>query len=94
MNAWKLSGAGFVIAALVTATSALSSASVAASAAPTPLESPDEDECFEWTYPKEDACGNLKGKTECKASPSIEGSDDDDKKDKCQPTKGDTCFCE
>lgn len=90
MIAWKLSGAGFVIAALVVLTSALGSASPA----PVPVDSPDEDECFEWTYPKEDACGNLKGKTECKATPTIESSDDDEKKEKCQPTKGDTCFCE
>jgi hypothetical protein len=92
MNAWKLSGAGLVIAALVVATSALSKADPAAPARP--LESTDEDECFEWQYPKEDACGNLKGKKECKARPTIEGSDDDEKKEKCQPTKGDTCFCE
>jgi hypothetical protein len=91
MNGWKLSGAGFVVAALALATSALSSAKPAPAL---PLESPDEDECFEWKYPKEDACGALKGKTECKATATIEGSDDDDKKAKCQPTKGDTCFCE
>jgi hypothetical protein len=90
MNGWKLSGAGLVIAALAVASSAFSSPS----SPPVPQESPDEKECFEWKYPSEAACGNLKGKTECKATPSIEASDDDDKKDKCKPTKGDTCFCE
>jgi hypothetical protein len=59
-----------------------------------PLESPDEQECFEWTYPKNNACGNLNGKTECKAEPSINASDDEKKKADCRPTKGDTCFCE
>jgi hypothetical protein len=90
MNGWKLSGAGFVIAALVVASSALSQPS----SPPVALESPDEQECFEWKYPKEDACGKLSGKTECKASASIEASDDEDKKEKCKPTKGDTCFCD
>jgi hypothetical protein len=90
MNGWKLSGAGLVIAALAVAGSALSQPT----SPPHPLESPDEDECFEWKYPKEAACGALSGKKECKARPSIEASDDDDKKDKCKPTKGDTCFCD
>ncbi len=87
MNALKLSGAGLIVAALAMATTS-------AYSSPVPLESPDEEECFEWKYPSESACGNLSGKTECKARPTIEASDDDDKKEKCQPTKGDICFCE
>ncbi len=90
MNVWKLSGAGFVVFALVVATSARS----LASSPVVPLESPDEEECFEWKYPKADACGDFSGKTECKATATIEGSDDDAKKEKCKPTKGDVCFCE
>jgi len=61
---------------------------------PAPLESPSGGDCFEWTYPKSDACGALSGKTECKAKPSIETSDDEKKKADCKPTKGDDCFCE
>ena len=61
---------------------------------PTRLESPSGGDCFEWTYPKSDACGALSGKTECKAKPSIEASDDEKKKADCKPTKGDDCFCE
>ena len=90
MNVWKLSGAGVVVFALMVATSARSMAS----AAPVPLESPDEEECYEWKYPKSDACGTLSGSTECKSQPTIEGSDDDEKKEKCKPQKGDVCFCE
>ena len=62
--------------------------------APGPVESPSGGDCFEWTYPKSDACGALSGKTECKATPSIEASDDEKKKADCKPTKGDDCFCE
>jgi hypothetical protein len=64
------------------------------SVAMTPLESPDEASCVEWKYPDKDACGALKGKTECKAKPTIEGSDDEKKKEECKPTKGDDCFCD
>lgn len=60
----------------------------------TPLESPDEASCVEWKYPDKDACGALKGKTECKAKPTIEASDDEKKKEECKPTKGDDCFCD
>jgi len=81
MAARRFLGGAFVVIGVVIGTSAFA-------------ESPDEEECVEWTYPKESACGNLSGKTECKATPSIEASEDDDKKDKCKPTKGDTCFCE
>jgi hypothetical protein len=73
------------LALLVTATCLLG---------PARLESPGGDECFEWAYPKNDACGALSGKTECKARPTIEASDDEKKKADCQPTKGDDCFCE
>ncbi|MFO0567535.1 MAG: hypothetical protein U0263_17890 [Polyangiaceae bacterium] len=83
-------GGAVVLGGLVLA--ALSSESAAR--APSRLESPDEAECFEWKYPKDKACGSLSGKTECKAKPTIEGSDDDDAKSKCKPKKGDTCTCE
>ncbi len=61
-----------------------------------PLESPDGDDedCFEWKYPKNDACGKLSGTTECKPKPTIEASDDAAKKEACKPTKGDDCLCE
>lgn len=89
MAAHELVGKVLVVVGLAIGTTAFASAESGQ-----PLESPDEDECYEWTYPKDDACGSLSGKTECKARPSIEASDDEAKKEKCQPTKGDTCFCE
>jgi hypothetical protein len=60
----------------------------------TPLESPDEATCFEWKYPDKAECGELKSKTECKATATIDGSDDEKKKEACKPTKGDECFCD
>ncbi|MBK7579827.1 MAG: hypothetical protein IPI67_06420 [Myxococcales bacterium] len=90
MPLFKLSFAGFSVAAFVFALSSWSAPRPPA----VPLESPDEAECFEWKYPKNKACGDLSGKTECKASSTISASDDDDKKDKCKPKKGDTCNCE
>lgn len=91
MVANKLTAAGFLVFGLAFAIAAPSAAS-----APTPMESPDgdDDECYEWKYPKATACGKLSGKTECKKRPSIEASDDDEKKENCKPDKGDTCFCD
>lgn len=64
-----------------------------ASPAATPLESPYAD-CFEWKYPDKAECGALKGKTECKAEPSINTVEKDPEKRKaCQPEEGDECFC-
>lgn len=90
MTLWKSSGALLLGAALLLALFATTESR----ASVTRLESPDEAECFEWKYPKEKECGKLSGKTECKSTPSIESSDDDDKKDKCKPKKGDSCTCE
>lgn len=59
-----------------------------------PLESPSGGSCFEWKYPDKSECGELKGKTECKAKATIEASDDEKKKEACKPTKGDECFCD
>jgi len=86
----KMTGAGLVMAAFAVA----SGSPAAPRASATPLESPDEATCYEWKYPKEKACGDLSGKKECKSQPTIEASDDADKKEKCKPKKGDTCNCE
>jgi hypothetical protein len=83
LGVWTLAGE---------ATSTPRASKAAAEAAP--LESPDSATCFDWKYPDKDACGSLKGKTECKAKPSIEGSDDAAKKEECKPTKGEECFCD
>ncbi len=89
---WKALGACIAASALLLALTAPSAAGHTETA---PLESPGfDDECFEWTYPDDAACGELKGKEECKASPTIENSDDEDKKEKCKPKKGDECFCD
>ncbi len=90
MTLWKISGAGFLLAGLAVAQSSRSEVPMPAE----PLESPDEAECFQWKYPKSKDCGKLSGKEECKAQPSIEASDDEDQKEKCKPTKGDSCTCE
>lgn len=89
VRSWKAAGAS-VLAACVVALVIPSQVS-----AEVPMESPDfDEECFEWTYPDKDECGELKGKEECKAEPTINSSDDDAKKEACQPTKGDECFCD
>lgn len=90
MMLWKTTGAGLLMGLFGLAFSAQSTSRLP----PIPLESPDQAECYEWKYPKNKACGDLSGKTECKSKPTIEASDDQDKKDKCKPKKGDTCTCE
>jgi hypothetical protein len=61
----------------------------------TPAESPSFDEdCYEWKYPKKDECGALSGTTECKAEPTINSAADDEKREKCEPTKGELCLCD
>lgn len=93
-RSWKALGSA---AALVVAGAALAAPLRANEPArdSDPLESPGFDEdCYEFTYPKKDACGSLSGITECKSSPTIDASDDEAKKEACQPTKGDICFCE
>jgi len=60
-----------------------------------PTESPSFDEdCYEWKYPSKDECGALSGTTECKAEPTIESAADEDKREKCKPTKGELCLCD
>jgi hypothetical protein len=61
---------------------------------PVPVESPGRAECYRWTYPKKASCGNLSGTKECKSRPTIESSDDEKKREECQPTKGDICLCD
>jgi hypothetical protein len=81
MLVWKACGAGLAALGFMVVSAA-------------PLESPDSPRCYDWKYPDQDACGELKGKTECKATPTIEGSDDAKKKEACKPTKGSECFCD
>ena len=99
MGTWKAFGACCLAGALIFSAGLMSSKPADATPAPIALESPDDDddddeECFEWTYPKKDICGKLSGIIECKDEPSIELSDDEKKKEECQPTKGETCICE
>ena len=60
-----------------------------------PVESPGvTEDCYEYVYPKKDACGALSGTSECKATPTIEASDDEKKRAECEPTKGELCLCD
>jgi hypothetical protein len=99
MRAKKWLGAGFLAAGLSSGVAAgvtpePSASDLGRANVAKPLESPSGDTCFEWKYPDKAECGELKAKTECKAKASIEGSEDEKKKEACKPTKGDECFCD
>ncbi len=87
-----LLGGGVLLVGPATARSAPASQTVAQT--PVPAESPGGGECYEWSYPKKTACGKLSGSKECKTRPSIESSEDEQKKEECKPTKGDLCLCD
>lgn len=80
------------LAALVVAT-----APVAASeplvdpGAPFRAESPGGT-CYKYTYPTNEACGALSGKSECKAEPTSD-SWSDEKQERCKVEKGSECTC-
>jgi hypothetical protein len=93
---WAAAGVGALLGAgtLWLGVTRSAQASEVAWQAPVPAESPGGGECYEWSYPKKTSCGKLSGTKECKTRPSIESSEDEDKKADCTPTKGDLCLCD
>lgn len=58
---------------------------VAAPESANPQESPGGT-CYKYKYPDSAECGSMKGKEECKGSPSKDT-------EKCKPEKGAECAC-
>ena len=85
----------FGVVSIARASSRPALATALPGAGPAGLESPGTSaECYTWTYPKNDVCGSLSGKKECKTRPTVESSDDSKKREECHPTQGDICLCD
>ncbi len=91
---WAVTGGAALLGAGALVVGPGEARSAQSSRPPIRAESPGGGECYEWSYPKKTACGKLSGTKECKTRPSIESSEDEQKKEECKPTKGDLCLCD